>query len=77
MMVSFTVFCVFYFQWPKRVNRQSSAVQTALTNVYRAVGAVMEKPTVRMELMKRPVVSRVNYRLHEAHTLVTLPLNHL
>lgn len=68
-------FCVFNFQWPKRVNRQSSAVQTALTNVYRALGAVMEKPTVRMELTKRPVVSRVNYRLHEAHTLV-LPLNH-
>lgn len=71
MMVSFTVFfCVFYLQWPKRVNRQSSAVQTALTNVYRALGAAMEKLTVRMELMKRPVVSRINYRLREAHTLV-------
>lgn len=41
--------------WLKRADRQSSVVRTALTIVYRAVGAVMEKLTVRMELMKRAV----------------------
>lgn len=41
--------------WPERVDRQSSAAGTAFTSVYRAPGAVMEKVTVRMELMKRAV----------------------
>lgn len=39
----------------KHVNRWSSVVQTVLTSVYQAPGAVMEKPTVRMELMRRTV----------------------
>lgn len=56
-------FCVFCLQWPKHVDRRSSAAWTALTSVYRARGTVMEKLTVRMELMKRAVVSRVNDRL--------------
>lgn len=60
-------FVVFCLQWPKHVNRQSSAVQTVLTGVYQAHGAVTERLTVRMELMKIAVVSHFNYRLWETY----------
>lgn len=57
MQSQLLVFRVFHFQWLKRVDRQSSAATTVLTSAYPAPGAVMEKQTVRMELMKSPVVS--------------------
>lgn len=50
-------FCVLRLQWPKHVDRPSLAAGTVLTSVYRAHGTVMAELTVRMELMKRFVVS--------------------
>lgn len=42
-------------------------MQTVLTGVYQAHGAVTERLTVRMELMKMAVVSHFNHRLLETY----------
>lgn len=57
LSLSVAIFFVFHFKWLKRVGPQNSVAWTVLTSVYPAPGAVMEKLTVRMELMKKPVVS--------------------